>query len=218
MNYNFRVFISSTFDDFAVERNILKEIVWPEMESYCQRRGGTFQPIDLRWGIPPDLANSLDVVNICLNEVKNCKKLSPTPNFISLIGDRYGWRPLPKKVPSDIFNSILEKIKNDVEKKDFILSHYQEDENAIPSEYILLEPIAENKYNKLLELLREITSSDSKVNTYFTYSATHQEIVEGILKDEQVVNTDHYFSVFRDIITPPPNNLKNQQAYLTLGC
>ena len=22
----------------------------------------------------------------------------------------------------------------------------------------------------------------------------------------------------RELITPPPNNLKNQQAYLTLGC
>lgn len=39
MNYNFRVFISSTFDDFSEERNILKKLVWPELESYCKKRG-----------------------------------------------------------------------------------------------------------------------------------------------------------------------------------
>ncbi|EDZ62152.1 WD-repeat containing protein [Sulfurimonas gotlandica GD1] len=199
MNYNFRVFISSTFDDFSIERNILKSLVWPEIESYCQKRGATFQAIDLRWGIPPELADSLDVVNICLDEVKNCKRISPSPNFISLIGDRYGWRPIPKKVPSTILNKLILNNKCEESDKNFILKYYLEDRNELPAIYILNEDINEENYTVLLNLLRKLSKDDNDASKYFMYSATHQEIIEGILNDKDVVENNHYFSAFRTI-------------------
>lgn len=208
MNYNFRVFISSTFDDFAVERNLLKEIVWPEIESYCQKRGATFQAIDLRWGIPPELADTLDVVNICLDEVKNCKKLSPTPNFISLIGNRYGWRPLPKKVPSEVLNSCIRDIQCSEKDRKTVLEHYTEDKNAIPSEYILNEQISDKNYENLLDILRKLSKNNTASKKYFDYSATHQEILEGILL-EHTISSDNYFSAFRTIDKLQNNELQD---------
>ena len=47
-----RVFISSVFRDFQDERDVLQNIVVPEMKSYCKVRYGLdFEIIDLRWGI-----------------------------------------------------------------------------------------------------------------------------------------------------------------------
>jgi len=44
----FRVFVSSTFQDFVRERNGLQERVWPRLQSLCQQHGARFQAIDLR--------------------------------------------------------------------------------------------------------------------------------------------------------------------------
>jgi|GEM_PF-5124084 len=46
-----RLFVSSTFADFALERTILQRRVFPALRQECQAAGFRFQPIDLRWGI-----------------------------------------------------------------------------------------------------------------------------------------------------------------------
>ena len=47
----FRVFVSSTFNDLAAERNSLHELAFPRLRELCARHGAEFQAIDLRWGI-----------------------------------------------------------------------------------------------------------------------------------------------------------------------
>ncbi len=47
----FRLFISSTFNDFRREREVLQTEVFPHIKEYCSKKGYAFQPIDLRWGI-----------------------------------------------------------------------------------------------------------------------------------------------------------------------
>ena len=49
-----RLFISSTFSDFVVERNYLQKIIFPKIEDYCAKLGLEFQPVDLRWGVPEE--------------------------------------------------------------------------------------------------------------------------------------------------------------------
>ena len=53
-NRIFRLFISSTFSDFMLEREALQEKVFPRLENYCAERGAKFLAIDLRWGITKD--------------------------------------------------------------------------------------------------------------------------------------------------------------------
>ncbi len=133
MTYNrtFRVFVSSTFEDFQVERDLLRNQVWPEIEHFCKIRGATFEAIDLRWGIPANSAEDLDIVTICLDEVQRCQQLSPRPNFIALVGNRYGWRPLPKTISRSVFDSLPAGTKK------LIRTHYDLDENAVPAVFLL---------------------------------------------------------------------------------
>lgn len=46
-------------------------------------------------------------MRICLSELKRCQDDSPRPNFLVLLGDRYGWRPLPEEIPAVEFHAIL---------------------------------------------------------------------------------------------------------------
>jgi len=90
----FRVFINSTFSDLKAERNALQERVFPRLKRYCQRRGWSFQAIDLRWGISHEAALDQSPMRICRVEIARCQAVTPRPNFVVLLGDRHGWRPL----------------------------------------------------------------------------------------------------------------------------
>jgi hypothetical protein len=77
----FRLFISSTFSDFAIERESLRTRVFPEILAYCAEQGGlSFQPIDLRWGVSEEAQLDQKTLDLCLNEVRTCKSY-PAPNF-----------------------------------------------------------------------------------------------------------------------------------------
>ncbi|XP_019634220.1 PREDICTED: uncharacterized protein LOC109477408 [Branchiostoma belcheri] len=90
-------FVSSTFVDFQEERDYLVKRIFPTLDAICRERGSNFTPIDLRWGINNNQANSGQVIKLCLDYINRC-----TPFFICLLGDRYGSHrpetadPLPK--------------------------------------------------------------------------------------------------------------------------
>jgi len=44
-----RVFISSTFRDMMLERDLLVKQVFPELRRKCAKRFVTFTEVDLRW-------------------------------------------------------------------------------------------------------------------------------------------------------------------------
>src|SRR5262245_10471194 len=46
-----RLFVSSTFADFAFEREVLQRRVFPRLRALCAAQDCRFQPIDLRWGV-----------------------------------------------------------------------------------------------------------------------------------------------------------------------
>ena len=66
-----RVFLSSTFRDFARERDHLFKNVFPRMEQACAGRGLQFIPIDLRWGVTAEESGRGDVIKLCLQELMN---------------------------------------------------------------------------------------------------------------------------------------------------
>ncbi|MEI8384274.1 MAG: DUF4062 domain-containing protein, partial [Planctomycetota bacterium] len=101
-----RVFVSSTFSDLKHERNALHAKVWPELERYCQQRGFTFQAIDLRWGVPAEAGLNHRTMRICFEELRRSQETSPEPNFLILLGNRYGWRPLPEVISVEEFQKL----------------------------------------------------------------------------------------------------------------
>jgi hypothetical protein len=103
----FRLFVSSTFADFAAERDVLQRDVFPTLDAYCAAKGYQFYPLDLRWGINEEAQLDQRTAEICLNEVRAAKQDYPPPNFLILIGDRYGFVPLPYAIAQDEFEGIL---------------------------------------------------------------------------------------------------------------
>ena len=103
----FRVFVSSTFSDLRAERDALQEHVYPALSRLCTAAGATFQPIDLRWGVSDEAGLDQQTMTICLTELQRCQDTGIKPNFLILLGDRYGWLPLPPRIPADEYGRIL---------------------------------------------------------------------------------------------------------------
>jgi hypothetical protein len=127
----FRVFISSTFLDLRAERDILQRTAFPQLMELCASHGSRFQPIDLRWGISEEASLDQRTLSLCLDEIARCQQLSPRPNFIVLLGQRYGWRPPPPHIGDTDFRSMLDQLGIDDRR---LLTHwYRRDRNAVPS-------------------------------------------------------------------------------------
>lgn len=133
----FRLFISSTFSDFQVEREILQTKVFPDIKEYCSTKGYTFQPIDLRWGVSNEAQLDQKALEMCINEVQSCKR-HDYPNFLIMLGNRYGWIPLPNIIETNEFETIL-KNQDSQENIEILEFWYKLDENQIPISYILQE-------------------------------------------------------------------------------
>ncbi|MCC6795259.1 MAG: DUF4062 domain-containing protein [Candidatus Hydrogenedentes bacterium] len=87
------VFVSSTFRDMHVERDYLRDHVFPELAERLQARRHRLEPIDLRWGVETvsvdeEHSKELLVLKVCLTEIERSR-----PFLIALMGDRYGWVP-----------------------------------------------------------------------------------------------------------------------------
>ena len=138
----FRLFISSTFSDFQVEREILQTKVFPDIIEYCSSKGYTFQPIDLRWGVSNEAQLDQKALEMCVEEVKSCKK-HDYPNFLIMLGDRYGWVPLPNIIEKNEFELISKNIT--LENKELLIDWYYEDKNQMPVSYILKKRVDKYK-------------------------------------------------------------------------
>ena len=101
----FRLFVSSTFQDFGEERRLLQEHVFPALEAHCAKEGFGFRAVDMRWGVNDDAQLNQRTADICLGEVIEAKRY-PAPNLLILIGDRYGWVPLPFAIARDEFDAM----------------------------------------------------------------------------------------------------------------
>lgn len=136
-NRYIRFFVSSTFADMKKERNILQEVIDTLANEYKQK-GWQIESVDLRWGISEEAGLENKTMQICRTELERCQELSPKPNFIVLLGNRYGWIPLPEVVsPKDVklimYNPSVKKTS-----KDLFYQWYKLDENALPDgEYVL---------------------------------------------------------------------------------
>lgn len=188
----FRIFVSSTFSDLKAERNALQEHVFPRLRELCAQHGCRFQAIDLRWGVSEEASLDQQTIKICLAEIDRCQRVTPRPNFIALLGDRYGWRPLPGTISAEEYEAIAEAMP-DAAARQLLHRWYWRDSNAVPPEYVLLARAGRIRDHSIWEreverpvgaaiatsLRRLEWSADSRRR--YEASATEQEIVAGAL-------------------------------------
>ena len=81
--------------------------------------------------------------SICLEELDNCKKVSIGPSFFLLLGQKYGYRPLPISMEADKFEHMLQGLDNlnMSEGVKLLKKWYVKDLNSIPHTFIL-QPIS----------------------------------------------------------------------------
>ncbi|MFH1198528.1 MAG: AAA family ATPase [bacterium] len=205
----FRVFVSSTFSDMKEERRILQKNVFPKLEKFCESNGAKFQAVDLRWGVNEESQLNQKTIDICLNEIARCQRISPKPNFLILLGDRYGWQPIPTKIPDSEMLPILKQITD--EQKDLLEAWYKLDQNAIPFEFVL-QPrgkeyeeysVWQNVETEIREILRtavaKLKFTPQQLGKYYA-SATHQEIIHGALNPPKDAKKpeEHVLALLRD--------------------
>lgn len=215
----FRLFVSSTFSDFQAEREALQNRVFPELEEFCRSRGATFQAIDLRWGITEDAQREHETMRICLKELRRCQELSPKPNFVALLGNRYGWEPAPARIPAEHWDRLVSAARPS--DCDLIRSGYiGPDLNAVPPVYHLRKREGSQasciaRENLLREALRQAADAAGFcTNERIPYfgSATHQEIALGALAEKDASGRDldaagHVHIYIRQIVGLPANSI-----------
>ncbi len=198
----FRIFISSTFRDLSEERRLLQG-VFQQLREKCRSRGHDLKVVDLRWGISEEEQRQGRTMEVCLQEVAHCQDVSSRPNFLVLLGDRYGWEPAPDRIEVEEFGELVGAL--DSGEGTHVERMYAVDENAIPAVRVLRRErlsggaVDEDRLVGLLRKAVHIRSwdPDDRRRAKYDCSATHQEILRGVL-DERVVSPEsHVFVTIR---------------------
>jgi hypothetical protein len=132
------------------------ETVYPRLKEYCREQHGLeFQVVDMRWGVRDESTDDHKTADLCMNEIDNCQRLSLGPNFVTFLGQKYGYRPLPTRVLDKEFFMITGVLED--EDADLLRLWYKLDSNSVPNLYVLqpVSTIYKNFTNKLQKALME---------------------------------------------------------------
>ena len=73
LNTDVWIFISSTFTDTKVERDLFIDDVYPYLRQYYRKVGYFFNVVDLRWGVREGATDEHETTDICSNELIRCR-------------------------------------------------------------------------------------------------------------------------------------------------
>ena len=121
-------------------------------------------------------------MRICLDEMRRACDLSPQLYLLILLGNRYGWRPLPWRIPAADFDALLAAARS---HRAAFTAWYDRDDNAVPAEYRLRDrprgakAPSEEEFRAILDeaLGAFVPRGDPRWVSY-AGSAVHQEIAE----------------------------------------
>ena len=159
----------------------------------------------LSLGVRQESVDDHRVVNICMEEIKRCQDMSLGIAFIAILGDKYGWRPLPPSVDADEFESLLQLV--DQSDRELITSWYLRDDNSVPPCYLLQTistqfPINSNDKDEVtkawedwgkvekriwshLRSAAEKAGLDEEEKQKYTISVTQLEVERGVVTDAE---------------------------------
>jgi Domain of unknown function (DUF4062)/NB-ARC domain len=166
------IFISSTFKDMHKERDYLKEIVFPGLETELLKQYKSVLPIDLRGSIVDDIEASEEevekqILQLCLSEIKRSG-----PIMIVLLGDRYGWIP-----PEEVMRKIKSEYQLTFDYKGLSVTELE-------IKYALLQA----KYDNVFIYFRESnnTSEIIKEESEITKVKALKEELKSIVPEERI--------------------------------
>jgi hypothetical protein len=195
-----RIFISSTFNDFHEERNLLANNLFLKLQNFSKDFDVKIDFIDLRVGVTSKESQSGKTLEVCLKEIDKSKETYIF--FIGFIGNRYGWdtwskeRKIVKSLQNNQkYKSILNKYKNrsitEIEIRYAILNDKNLQKNR--SFFYFRTPLLSRKINKakqesnlkkqkLLNLKQDISQNkNTQIKEYSSFNK-FQKIVFNDLK------------------------------------
>ena len=157
------IFVSSTFKDMQLERDVIQNIIAPKLNIIAREYGDEISFCDLRWGVDTSELESEEgskkVLDVCLDEIDRCQ-----PPMIVILGERYGWIPSENLVKdtAKIKKLELDHLKKSVtaleieygalkNKNNNVFFYYREIENEAPENFLS----EDEEHKKLLNELKE---------------------------------------------------------------
>jgi WD40 repeat protein len=157
------VFVSSTFLDTNLERDILHRKILPDLQRKAQQHEVQVILYDMRFGVKDENTKDHMTWVACKEAIQQCRDGSDGLFFLSLQADRYGYRPLPKYLDQNVLLEAV-KVKDHTEDSLKVLKDwYLLDDNHSPPRYELRPlkvetdgKISDPEYwNVVLPLLRD---------------------------------------------------------------
>ena len=191
-SYQLRVFVSSTFTDTHLERNIILDEIVPILKGIAQPYGIEIVFVDMRYGVRNE--NTADHMTwiACRDELSSCMKVSNGLFFLSLQGDKYGYQPIPKFIPQDVYDIRYASLS--VDDQSLLSQWYQLDTNNIPIGVYVLKNLIDKDDPSfwsaqpiIQELLKDITfdtSDDRYSDIIVGRSVTEYEARSALANDE----------------------------------
>lgn len=205
----FGVYVESTFSDFVQERYALQSHVFPKLRVFCENHGCRLMAIDTRWGISKEAAFAQNTMGILMELVKSLYE-NPGSYFIFLLGDRYGWQPIPEEIESQEFEEMIMVIEN-LEERELLLQWYGRDDNSVPPVYYLKPRSDEYRdgslwYRVESRLQETLRTAVAQVDLEFSKRAKYTKSSQDQVFDA-VINfpgvEDRVFCFFRNITGLP---------------
>lgn len=152
------IFVSSTFTDTSLERNRLQERILPKMQALTDPYQIQYLFYDMRFGVKD--SNTIDHLTwiVCRDAIEECHKSSDGLFFLSLQGEKYGTRPIPKYLDKTLIDELLTTAHESLAHLiDLFHAWYQLDENHVPPRYELRpsRSVDDSKFSESSDHLRD---------------------------------------------------------------
>lgn len=150
------IFVSSTFKDFQVERELILRRVEKEINDELQNENIGVNFVDLRWGIDTQEGGLKKVITFCIDYVNQSK-----PYFLILLGDSYG-----SLVSKDLLKPIY-TINN---------LKYDGKEKSVTEVEIESSLLFEGDNERKIVLKREITNLNKEESSLYFDKENHEKL------------------------------------------
>ena len=130
-----RVFVSSTFSDTQIERDVLMEKILPNLLTKARSHGIRVVIVDMRYGVPEEATRDHFTWTACERALQSCIEVSQGIFCLSMQGLKYGYRALPKYIDEQSFEERLRTAS----EEDVALARkwFSLDQNNIAPVYVL---------------------------------------------------------------------------------
>ncbi|XP_074640266.1 NACHT and WD repeat domain-containing protein 2-like [Tubulanus polymorphus] len=159
-----RIFICSNSIDTVHERNAIMSDVYPRLRNACREQYGLeiqvristsnqisfkdldisleMRLVDMHFGRPIHEEHKPKLMKENIRQLLHCKESSNGLNFMAIVGQRYGERPVPEEVSRHHFEPILQELEETGADTELLHAWYKKDQNKIPSVYVLQKSVS----------------------------------------------------------------------------